>query len=71
MKDGFFAVDDECVTGVVATLEANDHVSAGREEVYYLALAFIAPLKTDDCGAAWRTSHDSVEVDHIGPGNVG
>ena len=40
--------DDERVAGVVAALEADDHVGAARQPVDDLALAFVAPLGADD-----------------------
>ena len=40
--------DDERVAGVVAALEAHDHVGAARQPVDDLALAFVAPLGADD-----------------------
>ena len=36
------------MAGVVAALEADDHVGAAREPVDDLALAFVAPLGADD-----------------------
>ena len=40
--------DDERVAGVMAALEAHDHVGAARQPVDDLALAFVAPLGADD-----------------------
>ena len=40
--------DDERMAGVVAALEAHDHVGAARQPVDDLALAFVAPLGADD-----------------------
>ena len=40
--------DDQRVAGIVAALEADDHVGAAREPVDDLALAFVAPLGADD-----------------------
>ena len=42
------AVDDERVAGIVAALEAHDDVGALRQPVDDLALAFVAPLRSDD-----------------------
>jgi hypothetical protein len=36
------------VAGVVATLEAHDRADVLRQQVDDLALAFIAPLRTED-----------------------
>ena len=41
-------VDDQCVPGVVPALKAHDHVRPAREPVDDLALALVAPLRTDD-----------------------
>ena len=40
--------DDKRVAGIVAALEADDHVGAARQPVDDLALAFVAPLGADD-----------------------
>ena len=40
--------DDEGVAGIVAALEAHDHVGAAGEPVDDLALALVAPLRADD-----------------------
>ena len=42
-------VGDDGVSGVVATGESRDHLRVPRKIVNYLALAFIAPLGTQDC----------------------
>src|SRR4030095_2499749 len=42
------AVDDQRVAGVVAALEAHDALRALRQPVDQLALAFVAPLGSDD-----------------------
>ena len=44
----FFAAGDDCVARVVATLRADDDVRFFGEEVDDLALAFVAPLGTDE-----------------------
>ena len=48
MKYGLFAIDDERVTCVVATLESHDGVSALGEEIHDRAFTLIAPLGADD-----------------------
>ena len=40
--------DDQRVAGVMAALEADDHVGAAGEPVDDLALALVAPLRADD-----------------------
>src|SRR5207253_1275701 len=45
--EGAVLVDDS-VAGVVAALESDDHIRLLRQEVGDLALAFVAPLSTDD-----------------------
>ena len=42
------AINDQRVAGIVAALEAHDHVRPAREPVDNLAFAFIAPLRADD-----------------------
>ena len=42
------AVDDQRMAGIVAALEAHDHIGALRQPVDDLALAFVAPLRADD-----------------------
>ena len=49
MKDGFFAVHYQSMTGVVATLEADDDVSVLGKKIDDLAFAFVSPLGADDC----------------------
>ena len=44
------AVDDDAVTGVVATLVAHDHVHLAGQEVGELALPLVAPLGPDHHG---------------------
>jgi len=41
---------DDGVAGVVAALEADDHVRLAGEHVRHLAFAFIAPVCAYDCG---------------------
>ena len=48
MEDELLAVADDRVAGVVAALEAHDHVRLLGEQVDDLALALIAPLGADD-----------------------
>ncbi len=43
-----FAVDDQCVAGIVAALETHDDVSLLRQPVDDLALPLVAPLGADD-----------------------
>ena len=50
--EGAVLVDDR-VAGVVATLEADDHVRLLRQEVRDLALALVTPLGPDD-GGHWH-----------------
>ena len=45
---GFLAVDDQRVAGVVAALEAHDRTDFLGEQIDDLALAFIAPLGTEN-----------------------
>ena len=42
------AVDDERMAGIVAALEADDDIRPLRQPVDDLALAFVAPLRSDD-----------------------
>jgi len=49
MKDGFLAVDDERMTGVVTALVADDNVRVAGEQIDDLAFAFVTPLGADDC----------------------
>ena len=48
MQYSFLAVDDECMTGVVASLEAGDRGRTFRQQVHNLSLAFVTPLGADD-----------------------
>ena len=45
----FAPANDDCVAGVVAALIAGDDVEMGREQIDDLALAFVSPLRADDC----------------------
>jgi hypothetical protein len=49
VKDGFLTVHHKSVTGVIATLEADDDVSVLGEEIDDLTFAFVSPLGADDC----------------------
>jgi len=40
--------DDERMTGIVAALEAHDHVRPARQPIDDLALALVAPLRAND-----------------------
>ncbi|MNT65589.1 hypothetical protein D3C72_2035830 [compost metagenome] len=48
MQNGFFAIDHQGMTGIVATLVAHDSCSLFGEQVDDLALALIAPLGAQD-----------------------
>ena len=48
LQSGLHALDDERVARVVATLEAHHCLRVIRQPVHHLALAFVAPLGTDD-----------------------
>ena len=48
VQDGLLAVDDQRVAGVVAALEAHDRADLLGQQVDDLALAFIAPLGTEN-----------------------
>src|SRR5262245_13472451 len=43
------AANDDGVAGVVAALIASDDVKMRREQIYDLTLAFVSPLRADDC----------------------
>lgn len=47
MQDGLLAIDDECMAGVMAALEADDRTDFFGKQIDDLALAFIAPLGTE------------------------
>ena len=48
VQHGLLAVDDQRVAGVVAALEAHDRADLLGQQVDDLALAFIAPLGTEN-----------------------
>jgi len=50
LQDELFAVDDDGVTCVVAAGVAGDDIELFREDVDDLALAFVAPLGSEDDG---------------------
>ena len=50
-----FAVDDQCVAGIVAALKAHDDVGLLRQPVDNLAFSLVAPLGADDHGAGHVT----------------
>ena len=56
------AVDDKGMAGVVAALEAHDDVGALRQPVDDLALAFVAPLRSDDDHIRHVPSHSPREI---------
>lgn len=41
--------DDDCVPGVVSSLEADDEVGFFVEVVNDLSLSFVSPLGSDNC----------------------
>ena len=48
VQDGLLAVDDQGMAGVVAALEAHDRADFLGQQIDDLALAFIAPLGTEN-----------------------
>ena len=48
MQNGFLALDDERVAGVVSALETRHGADAFGEQIDDLALAFVAPLRTEN-----------------------
>ena len=48
MQYGLLTGDDQSVTRVMASLEADHALSVIREPIYYLAFALIAPLSAND-----------------------
>ena len=48
VQDGLLAIDDQGVAGVVPALEAHDRTDLLGQQVDDLALAFIAPLGTEN-----------------------
>jgi len=53
MQNVFFTAVDDGVSGVVATLTADDDIGVPGKDVDDLALAFIAPL----CADLYRVCH--------------
>jgi hypothetical protein len=49
VQDGFLAVHDQRVTGVIAALKTHDNVGLAGEKVDDFAFALVAPLGADDC----------------------
>jgi len=47
MKNGFFTVDNQSVTGVVTALIAHNIFSPFSKQVYDLAFPFITPLSAE------------------------
>jgi hypothetical protein len=56
VKDGFITVDDQGMTGIVATLEAHDDIRLMGKKVDNFTLAFITPLGADDRDVCHLTS---------------
>ena len=48
VRGEFFAIDDDGVAGIVATLITHDIVHASTEQICCFALALIAPLGTEN-----------------------
>jgi len=48
MQNRLFAVDNECMTGIVPTLESRHSRRAICEQVHNFSFAFVTPLGTDD-----------------------
>jgi hypothetical protein len=59
-QNGFAAVDDERMSGVMAALESCHRARALGQQIHHLALAFITPLGADDDD---ELSHDAYSVD--------
>ena len=49
VQNGFLAVYDQGVAGVVTALIAHDDIGVVGKKIDDLTLAFVAPLGTDDC----------------------
>jgi hypothetical protein len=49
VENGFATVNDQRMTGVIASLKAYHDICIFGEEVDDLALAFVPPLSSDDC----------------------
>ncbi len=48
VQDRLFAVDHQCMAGIVATLKAHDSCCTIRQQVHNLSFAFVTPLGADD-----------------------
>ena len=48
MQDVLPAIHDDRMSGVVAALKTDHHIHFGSEQIDDLALAFVAPLRTND-----------------------
>ena len=48
-QDKFFAVNNQRMRRIVATLKSNDDVCIRGEEVYDFTFAFVAPLRANNC----------------------
>ena len=66
VQRGFHTVDDQRVTGIVATLETHHGLGVIRQPVNDFALAFVAPLCADD----YRISHGITCLKRRGRGGV-
>ena len=61
MQHRLSALDHQRVAGIVATLKTHHCLRAIRQQVHDLALAFVAPLGTnDDYGFALLATHDEL-----------
>ncbi len=47
MKDGFVSVDDQCMSGVMTTLESHHGVGVLAEQVYDFSFTLITPLGSE------------------------
>lgn len=56
MQNVFFTAVDDGVSGVVATLTADDDIGVPGKDVDDFALAFIAPLRTDQYRVCHRVA---------------
>jgi hypothetical protein len=56
VKNCFIAVDDEGMTGIVATLKADDDISLVGKKIDDFTFAFITPLGADDRDVCHCTS---------------
>ncbi len=48
MEDELVSIHDQGVACVVSALKPYDHIGVFGEDIYYLALALVAPLGTDN-----------------------